>query len=330
MTQFQKKPFINFGSQKNTEEVKEKAVDIEVKDKEVVIVEKEPTIPVSEVQRMIDEALNKSKSEQVAIVPQYMKVQDENFDIIPGLENFEFKDRQYVLCDETKPPTRGLRTRTKVGSELSYLNPVTKQKHPLFFSRNQVSFFLDKHKGDAIVTHEIFKFGMLKVRAEDVPLQKFLEIHPDNEKNGGSVFRELDHAKDARKKLEKRDLLFDAQKLVREIPYVKQDYIARLMCEDYKNSWSPDEMKDWLYDEVSKRPTEFIKLANDVKLEVKGIAKKAESQGILIYENYVFYNAKREFLVQVEVNKDQWEVIADYLLEGKNQTFFEFLKHSLK
>ena len=58
-----------------------------------------------------------------------LKAKDENYDEIPGLEDFEIKDRMYVLCDNFKPLSRGIRNRSKPNSTLTYLNPNTKQTH---------------------------------------------------------------------------------------------------------------------------------------------------------------------------------------------------------
>ena len=303
--------------------------------------EKEPSIPLSQVESMLDKMLEqrlanlpKQEIEKPAEVVKEtykpLSTKEENFDEIPGLEDFEVKDRLYVLCNNQKPPSRGIRNRSKAPlSPLTYLNPQTKQTFALRYSVNQVSFFMEKQKGDVVVTPIEFKNGMLKTSKNEIPLQKFLAIHPDNKANGGSIFEEYDPAKEASIEIEKEDRLFEAQQLVRSISPLKQDAVARLMCSDYKEEWSPAELKRTLYNAVAKSPDKFLKLANQPSLEAKGIAKTAQYRGIISYSNYKWYNEQKEVIVEVSRNEDELDAIAGYLLSGKGISFYEFLKNAI-
>jgi hypothetical protein len=235
----------------------------------------------------------------------------------------------YVLCNNFKPLSRGIRNRSKPNSALTYLNPITKNTHALRFSVNQTSFFEDKQKGDVIVSSIEVKNGMLKTSKKEIPLQKFLAIHPDNKANGGSVFEEYDPAKEATLEIDKEDKLFEAQSLVRSISPLKQDAVARLMCSDYKEEWVPAELKRSLYSAVAKSPNEFLKLANQPSLEVKGVAKTASYRGVISYSNYKWLNENKEVLVEVSRNQDEYDAIAEYLMSGKGMTFYEYLKQAI-
>lgn len=301
----------------------------------------EPTIPLSQVEAMMakmkeDILLNLPTQQTTKVVDEQVKevykpliAKDENFDVIPGLEDFEIKDRIYVLCDNSKPLSRGIRNRSKPNSPLTYLNPITKQTHSLRYSVNQVSFFEDKQKGDVKVSSIELLDGMLKTNNNDIPLQKFLAIHPDNKANGGSIFEEYDPAKEAKLENDKDDKLFEAQSLVRSISGLKKDAVARLMCSDYREDWTSEELKRSLYSAVSKSPTTFLKLANDTSLEVKGVAKTGLFRGIITYSNYKWFNENKEVLVEVSRNEDEFDAIATYLLSGKGISFYEFLKQAI-
>lgn len=303
--------------------------------------EKEPTIPLSQVSDLVAKEVAKAMANlpsmqapvQKQEIPKEtyksLSAKEENFDEIPGLEDFEVKDRMYVLCNNFKPLSRGIRNRSKPNSALTYLNPITKNTHALRFSVNQTSFFEDKQKGDVIVSSIEVKNGMLKTSKKEIPLQKFLAIHPDNKANGGSIFEEYDPAKEATLEIDKEDKLFEAQSLVRSISPLKQDAVARLMCSDYKEEWVPAELKRSLYSAVAKSPNEFLKLANQPSLEVKGVAKTASYRGIISYSNYKWLNENKEVLVEVSRNQDEYDAIAEYLMSGKGMTFYEYLKQAI-
>lgn len=319
-----------------------KASEIEVVDEVVEKPEeKEPSIPLSQVSDLVAQEVAKAMAnlpiqqpivEQKEVVKEVYKplsAREENFDVIPGLEDFEVKDRMYVLCNNFKPLSRGIRNRSKPNSSLTYLNPDTKQTHSLRFSVNQTSFFEDKQKGDVRVSPIEFKDGMLKTSKREIPLQKFLAIHPDNKANGGSIFEEYDPAKEASLEIEKEDKLYEAQSLVRSISPIKQDAVARLMCSDYKEEWVPAELKRSLYSAVAKSPDKFLKLANQPSLEVKGVAKTALYRGVISYSNYRWLNENKEVLVEVGRNIDEYDAIAEYLMSGKGMAFYEYLKQAI-
>ena len=314
--------------------------EIQVNNEEIVAQEKEPSIPLSQVSNLVAQEVAKALANLQPQQPDKVKevvkevytplvAKDENFDEIPGLEDFEVKDRTYVLCNNYKPASRGIRNRSKPNSELTYLNPKTRQTHSLRYSVNQTSFFVDKQKGDVIVSPILVKDGTLRTTKNDIPLQKFLAIHPDNKANGGSIFEEYNPAKEAIAEIEKEDKLFEAQTLVRSLSFTKQDAIARIMCSDYKEEWVPAELKRSLYSAVAKNPEKFLKLANQPSLEAKGIAKTAQYRGIISYSNYKWYNEQKEVLVEVSRNEDELDAIAGYLLSGKGISFYEFLKNAI-
>jgi len=338
----------NFG--KNANPTKEDVATIEVKD-ETLVSEKmdqnpntEETIPVSQVadlvKKMVEEQLQKSqpvqKEKQTESATTTI-IKNELFDDLPELRNFKPKERIYVLCDGSKPISRGLPTRHKDASPLQYINKETNEVYALFYSLTQTSFFKERHKGDSKVQHVFFKDGMLKTYETDIKLQKFLAIHPGNEAMGGSLFREYNPSKEAEVKIDDFELETKARNLAIDLPYLKQDAIARLLCENYKETWEPAEVKTALYQQAIKSPREFVRLANDRSIEVKGIAKIAEDRGLISYKNNRFLNEAGEVLCEVGRNENKWDVIADFFMSTESEVTggingrvtFEFLKNSI-
>ena len=96
----------------NQEQVNQLEVVEEVVEKPMQenVEEKEPSIPLSQVESMLDKMLEqrlanlpKQEIEKPAEVVKEtykpLSAKEENFDDIPGLEDFEVKDRLYVLCN---------------------------------------------------------------------------------------------------------------------------------------------------------------------------------------------------------------------------------------
>jgi len=291
------------------------------------------TMSIDELNALIDSKLNAAKTPEVkqerVVSKEEKTIRNHMSDDIPELRDFPVRERIYVLCDGSKPEAREIKSRHKPGSPLQYFNRETNESHALFFSMTQASFYKTEHKGDSKVDHIFMKDGMLTTYPEDVKLQSFLEIHPDNEKNGGSLFMEYLPGKEAENDLESEDLLFAAQKLARELSFIRQDAVARLLCKNYKESWEPAEMKLALFNEVKRSAKEFMKLANDPRLEIKGIARTAVQRGFIEYKGYKFWNDQGEVIVDVPRNSNEYEVLADYFLSNQGRNYYEYLVNSI-
>jgi len=315
--------------------VKEKTEVAESKVTETPVEKPTVTLTIEELQALIKQEVANAKTtapeaKQEKVVSHEEKtIRNILVDDIPELRNFTAKERIYVLCDGSKPEAREIKSRHKQGSPLQYLNKETNETFSLFFSLTQTSFFKEKHVGDSKVDHIFLKEGMLNTYPDDVKLQKFLEIHPDNRKNGGSLFEEYLPGKEAEGDLETEDYLFDAIKLARELSFIRQDAVARLLCKGYKETMEPAEMKLALFNEVKKQPREFMKLANNPRLEVLGIAKTAAQRGFIEYRGYRFLNDVGEILCEVPRGSNEWEVIADHFLSGDGRIFYEYIKNSI-
>jgi len=74
-----------------------------------------------------------SQKTEVASKPIEQFIKIENTDDIPELEGFEYKNRRYEVLSGSNPNSCGIRNRSKKGSPLQYIHPVTKQAFSLYF-----------------------------------------------------------------------------------------------------------------------------------------------------------------------------------------------------
>jgi hypothetical protein len=296
-----------------------------------VVTAKEPTIPLSEVQELIRASVKEALALQTEAKKEVEKPQQsyfqekENTDEIPGLENFEFKDRTYVSLNGSKAITQDVLNRHKAKSPCQWLNPRTKKLMTLRYSSNQSSIFVEEQTGEVLNTYIIMKDGMLRVPKENVTLQKFLAIHPHN----GTRFEELDPAKENQKVIDAEDLRFEAEAAARKLSGIEQDAIARLLCFNYKEDWDSSTIKREIYQKAKENPTKFLKLAKDDTLKIKGIIKTAMHREFIAYRNFAFYDGAGDLIVSVNRNDDEIETMVSYLNSNKGQKLYEYLKQAV-
>ncbi len=291
------------------------------------------SITPSELEALLDRKIQQKfqdvKTQQPADNRIVTQIRNENYDDIPELLNFKPKERIYVLTDGTKPESRGLQTRHKDASPLQYINPETREVSALFYSLTQTSFFKEKHKGDSRVHHVHFKDGMLKTYENDIKLQKFLRIHPGNKTMGGNLFEEYNPSKEAEVKLEDFEMDLKARNMAVDLSFLKKSAVARILCSDFKEDWSPAELKQALFVQAIKQPLNFLKLANDPSLEMKGVAKTALSRGIILYKGYRFLTEKGDIICEVGRNQDEFDAICEHFSTGEGRTTFDYLKNAI-
>lgn len=308
--------------------------ELDVQEKDVIqetVTPKEPTIPLSEVQELIRASVKEAlalqtEAKKEAEKPQQSYFQEkENTDEIPGLENFEFKDRTYITLTGTKAITQYILNKHKSKSPCQWLNPKTKKLMTLRYSSNQSSFFVEEQTGEVLNTFIMMKDGILRVPKENVTLQKFLAIHPHN----GTRFEELDPAKENQKVIDAEDLRFEAEAAARKLTGIEQDAIARLLCFNYREDWDSSTIKREIYQKAKENPARFLKLAKDDTLKIKGIIKTSIHREVIAYRNFAFYDNTGELIVSVNRNDDEIETMVSYLNSNKGQKLYEYLKQAV-
>lgn len=298
----------------------------------------EPMIPASQVgdlvARQVAEALAKYGMNALQQAPAQPVQQIHNntnvgdIDEIPELQDWELKDRIYILCNDLKPISYSIAKEHTPNTSLTYTNLQTKTVHPLRFATNQISFFSEKQTkelGSVQSTDIIFQNGMLKVPASNIILQKFLAIHPHLNK----VFKLYDPTEGHKALIEEEDLDFEAKSLARKVGDIANRSIASLVCSNYIEDWTMELVKAEIYAYLKKNPKKYIELANDPTLKAKGIIKTAMSRGYITYRNYKFYNERNEVIIEVQRNENEYDALADYFATGQGRSFYDYIVNSV-
>ena len=307
------------------------AVNVEVKEETVV---KEPTQKLytpEEVERLMNEKFLALEEKLLKSQPQVVEktvqtnsnpfTKGVNSDDLPELRNWEVKKRTYVALTNTKAISMNIRSKHKSRSPLQYFNKEKQTQHALRYATNESSFFIENQSNNAIGTHILMNDGFLEIDANDVNLQKFLAIHPDN----GITFKELDERAESLKRTEQLNFNFDTNKKVREIGYAKQKAICILVCKNYSQAWSPEEIQAQLYYETSVNPYKIAPYLKDPNIEIKAVGKNSVEKALILFDNYRFMKQNKEVLCSVPVGVDQWDVFASWATSTEGRIFYDFL-----
>lgn len=194
------------------------------------------------------------------------------------IEDFEFKDRVYLLKGSATPITFMLRSKHSPNKPLLHFDSVTRTNRALRWSDNQTSPFVDEQDGYAVATPIIFENGSLSVKKEQVELQKFLSIyHPDKDVE----YYEFDAEEKAFEEFESMNEKLDAQIVAKEMPIEDLEAIARVLLKGKVDRMTSSELRRDVLIYAGSNPKEFMSLVNDESVKFRNIAIRAVSMDII-------------------------------------------------
>ena len=183
------------------------------------------------------------------------------------------KDRLYILKQDQKPLTYGLKSRGIV-----WFDEEKGFERELKYTTNQQTPFVDEFKGVAKLAHIVFEDGILHVPREKQVLQKLLSLyHPDRDK----IYEEYDSELEAQDDLEIIEAEVDALLIARTMEIDQAEAIMRVELGSKVSNMPAKELRRDLLIFARNNPRLFMDLANDENVGVRNNGVKAVEQGIL-------------------------------------------------
>ena len=183
------------------------------------------------------------------------------------------KDRLYILKQDQKPLTYGLKSRGIV-----WFDEEKGFERELKYTTNQQTPFVDEFKGVAKLAHIVFEDGILHVPREKQVLQKLLSLyHPDRDK----IYEEYDSELEAQDDLEIIEAEVDALLIARTMDIDQAEAIMRVELGSKVSNMPAKELRRDLLIFARNNPRLFMDLANDENVGVRNNGVKAVEQGIL-------------------------------------------------
>jgi len=183
------------------------------------------------------------------------------------------KDRLYVLRQDQKPLTYGIKSRG-----ISWFDEEKGYERELKYTTNQKTPFVDEFKGVAKLAHIVFEDGILHVPREKQVLQKLLSLyHPDINK----VYEEYDSELEAQDDLEIIEAEVDALLIARSMEIDQAEAIMRVELGSKVSDMPAKELRRDLLIFARNNPRLFMDLANDENVGIRNNGVKAVEQGII-------------------------------------------------
>lgn len=243
------------------------------------------------------------------------------------------KDKVYVLDHSKTPLTFFIQSRSNKRRQLLYFDEEKGINRPLRYSKNQKSIFEDEQDGTAILEPIILEDGKITVPKNNPILQQFMDFHPDNIANGGTIFYEFDPVAIAEDKVRNLDLQVDALIAARSLDLEVMKSIARIHLGSNVDKMTSAEIKHDVLLFAKNYPEDFLDSINDPDIIVNDIAARAFNEGYVTFRanKDIHYNLKdnKKKILTVPFGENKEEVFMSWLKSDDGIEFFQYLENKM-
>tara|TARA_B110000285_G_scaffold41255_1_gene45350 strand:- start:1976 stop:2809 length:834 start_codon:yes stop_codon:yes gene_type:complete len=198
----------------------------------------------------------------------------------------------------------------------------------LRYSPNENSVFADEQSENTIREQIIFNNKTLPVSHTNPPLQRYLDLHPDNVSNGGKVFSLIDTEKKAEMQLDKEFAILDAVGMVRDQSIEQLLPVAMFLGID--TSQKNMEIKRELLMQAKANPKGFIEMFDNPIVRIKSTLISAIDFQILKSDadGMKWFDSKK-LIVSTPAGQNTVDIATRYCLSEKGALVLEEIERQL-
>ena len=186
---------------------------------------------------------------------------------------WEIKNRVYKLKHNRRPLSKMMKSHN-----IFYFDEEKGYERELKYASNQQTCFVDEMKGDARLSHIIFRNGILTVPKEKTVLQQLLSLyHPHRNK----LYEEEKPAVKAASEIEILEMEIAALTAAQNLDIGMVEAVMRAEIGSKVNELSSKELKRDLLLYAKRNPNLFLELVNDENIVLRNFGIKATEMGIL-------------------------------------------------
>lgn len=194
---------------------------------------------------------------------------------------------------------------------------------------NEPSIYVDEQSDNAIKESVIFREGRIFVPKNKPNLKKFLDSHPFNVQNGGTIFKLVDKKGDADAELAKEFKASEAIGMVRDKDINELLPIALYFKVNINTPTS--EIRYNLLNVAKKNPQEFIEAFDSPQVQARSIIQQAKDYQIIdLKADRCFWFDSGTMIVSVPAGQNPMDVMVRYCLTEKGAPVLGELEQRLE
>lgn len=213
-------------------------------------------------------------------------------------------------------------------SNLSYFDKDAGMVRQIRYAPLEQSVFVDEQSANPVVEQVFMYDKMLIVPIEKPNLRKFLELHPDNQANGGSVFKQLDRAKPKAQEVDNEFLVHDAITIIKSKSL--SDLIPLAMSLKINIDQDDLSVKRDLVRYARRDPEKFLDMTTNPLVEVRSTTSQAFDFNIVRNNGgaVVWYDTNK-VIVTVPTGQNAQETLARYCMTDQGSSVLSEIDRQL-
>lgn len=193
---------------------------------------------------------------------------------------------------------------------------------------NEPSIFTEEQSQFAKKEPIIFKEGRLFVPSSQPNLKKFLDLHPKNMANGGSLFEREDVKKKKADSLDSEFLVIDAVSMVKNKTI--DELIPVAMFFHVPTNRAVSDIKYDLLRIAKSKPKEFIDSFDNPTVQTRALVMKANEYNVIaLKDSGCHWFDSNSMIVSVPVGQDPVDVMTRFCLTEKGASVLEEITNQL-
>jgi len=191
------------------------------------------------------------------------------------------------------------------------------------------SIYIDEQSPQAVRSHVYFTDKMLIVNYDKPNLIAYLDAHPDNQANGGSVFKLVNKEDDAEKVLEMEFQVNDAIAIIKSRPIEELLPVAIAMNVD--TNQKDLSIKRSLVQMAKRDPKQFLSMVDSPMVNARSTVVEGFDFQILDYrQGAVVWFDSGKMIASVPVGQDKVEVMTRFVMTDKGSLVLSEIERQLE
>jgi len=210
----------------------------------------------------------------------------------------------------------------KIKSETTVYDKASGRVRQIRYCPGEPSIYKDEQSSNSRRSHVVFRDGMLVVPENQPNLAEFMLVHPDNQANGGGLFRLVDNTRNSEQEVENEFLTHDAVALVRTKD--SDEILAVAVALGVNIEQKMIEIRRELLREAKANPKAFIEMFDDPRVKTRSaIIQAIDFQILAAKPDGVYWFDSGRLIISVPAGQDPTDIMVRFCLTEKGAIVYE-------
>ena len=249
----------------------------------------------------------------------------------PKKDEWIVKDRLYELTRGKKPLVFTVPTTHSNSKALLWFDENVGYQRELRYATNQKSCFVDEQEGQVTMGRIVFRDGILRVKANNVVLQKLLSLYHPYATEG--ILEEYKPAAIAQNQSDWIEYELAALNLAKSLSIEEGEAILRVEIGEGVNALTSSELKRDVLVFARNQPQLFMSLAQDDNVQLRSFGAKAVEAKILTLspdQRTFTYGEGGRKVMTVPFDEHPYSALAAFFKTDEGMEIYKAIEKRLK